>query len=285
MKATLVLSGGGSKGSFQCGAERVLREEQGYEWERIFGVSIGAFNATFLGQGHYQLLTELWGAMRESLVHRKNSPAWVAFKLLAGGAGFYDNRPSRELLRVYADGRHFICPVHVGRVSLTTGAYEQVSNDSPEFFDAVWHSGTMPVIWSPIGPRAWVDGGMRNLTPLGDAMAYDPTEIVVIACSSPSMREVERPGSILSVAKRALVDIAVNEIMVGDVQEALRLNHIVKQASDAGLTLRNRDGKAYRYYPITVIEPEEPLGDSMDFSQDNIRRSMRAGALAARRGM
>lgn len=46
--ATLVLSGGGSKGAFQVGAERVRRQEFGFQSERIFGVSLGALNATLL---------------------------------------------------------------------------------------------------------------------------------------------------------------------------------------------------------------------------------------------
>lgn len=104
--ATLVLSGGGTKGAFQVGAEAVLRREGGFQWERIF--------------------------------------------------------------------------------------------NSPEILDAVWHSATMPVIWEPIGPRALVDGGLRNVTPLGDALDHQPTELVVLNCSPDQPDIAEAPRAVRS---------------------------------------------------------------------------------------
>jgi predicted acylesterase/phospholipase RssA len=56
--ATLVLSGGEAKGAFEVGAEHVLREEKGYTWDRIFGVSVGALNVTLLASERSSNLTE-----------------------------------------------------------------------------------------------------------------------------------------------------------------------------------------------------------------------------------
>ena len=42
------------------------------------------------------------------------------------------------------------------------------------------------------------------------------------------------------------------------------------------------NGKPYRYCPITVLEPVNPMGDTLDFSQESIQRRMRHGEEVAR---
>ncbi|WP_084736427.1 patatin-like phospholipase family protein [Cystobacter ferrugineus] len=284
--ATLVLSGGGAKGAFQIGAERVLREEFGFRWERIFGVSVGALNATLLAQQEYARLMNLWLNIQEEDVYRKFSWPRVAFRLaVQRKLGFYDDSPLRALIQKHASGRSFRTPTHVGRVSLVSGEYELVPSDAPDFLDAVWHSATMPVIWEAIGANAFVDGGLRNVTPLGDALGFNPTEIVVIPCSSGASEQVDRPAHIIDVAKRSLTDITINEILLNDVQEFIRINDLVRQAHTVGLELKKADGSAYRYCPITVLNPQKPLGDTLDFSPTTIRLRMRHGEDIARAAM
>jgi NTE family protein len=281
--ATLVLSGGGAKGAFQVGAERVLREEFGFRWERIFGVSVGALNATLLAQREYARLMDLWLNIREEDIYRKFPWPLVAFRLaLQRKLGFYDDAPLRKLIQKHATGRPFHIPAHVGRVSLVSGEYELVPSSAPDFLDAVWHSATMPVIWEAIGAQAHVDGGLRNVTPLGDALSLNPTEIIVIPCSSAGIDTVKPPTNILDVAKRSLADITLNEILRNDVQEFVRINDLVRQAHEANLTLKKPDGTPYVYCPITVIEPEKPMGDTLDFGQETIRLRMRHGEEIAR---
>ena len=284
--ATLVLSGGGAKGAFQVGAERVLREEFGFRWERIFGVSVGALNAALLAQQEYARLMDLWLNIREEDIYRKFPWPILAIRLaVQHKLGFYDDSPLRKLIQKHATGRPFRIPAHVGRVSLVSGEYELVSSSAPDFLDAVWHSATMPVIWEAIGPLAYVDGGLRNVTPLGDALGFKPTEIIVIPCSSAGIDTVKPPANILDVAKRSLTDITINEILRNDVSEFIRINQLVQQAEAAGLRLKKPDGQPYRYCPITLIEPVKPLGDTLDFSRDVLRMRMSHGEEVARATM
>lgn len=284
--ATLVLSGGGAKGAFQIGAERVLREELGFRWERIIGVSVGALNATLLAQREYARLMDLWMNIREEDIYRKFSWPVVAFRLaVQHKLGFYDDSPLRALIQKHAAGRPFHVPTHVGRVSLVSGEYELINHETPDFLDAVWHSATMPVIWEAIGPQAFVDGGLRNVTPLGDALDFNPREIVVIACSSGKAEQANPPANIIDVAKRSLTDITINEILLNDVDEFVRINNLVRQAHAAGLELKKPDGSVYRHCPITVIQPSKRLGDTLDFSSVTIRLRMRHGEEVARMEM
>jgi NTE family protein len=282
--ATLVLSGGGARGAFQAGAERVLREEFGFHWERIFGVSVGGLNALLLGQQEYGRLMDLWLTIRELDVYRKIPWPMVAFRIgVQKKLGFYDNSPLRALIQRQAAGRPFRVPVHVGRVSLVSGEYEMVTHDAPDFLDAVWQGATLPVLWEAIGSRAYVDGGLRNVTPLGDALSFNPPRIVVILCNSLGPEEVSPPATVLDVARRSLTDIAINEILRNDVEEFVRTNELVMQARDkGGVTLEKPDGTPYVYCPITVLEPKKPMGDSLDFSPETIRLRIRYGEEVAR---
>lgn len=285
--ATLVLSGGGAKGAFQVGAERVLREEHGYEWDRVLGISVGALNATLIAQRRQDALLEIWRSVRKEDVYREFSWLRVAWRLaILRRLGIYDNRPLRDLIQRHAAGHAYRIPAYVGRVSLITGDYDLVSSDAPEstFLDAVWQSATMPIIWEPIGDEAHVDGGLRNVTPLADALALTPApgEIVVIMASTEDLGPADRPRTIVDVAKRSLLDITIHEIMLNDVREFVRINRLVRQAAAAGVTLENDDGVPYRHVPITVIRPVAPLGDTLDFSRTAILARLRAGEEAAR---
>jgi len=284
-RATLVLSGGGTKGAFQVGAEQVLREQGGFEWERVFGVSVGALNGALLAQGEYQRLLDVWRTIRQEDVYRKVWWPVIAWRLAAlRKTGIYDARALRKTIEKNVAGSPFKIPLYVGRVSLTSGAYEVVNSESPDILDAVWHSATMPVIWEPVGTGAWVDGGLRNVTPLGDALDHNPppTALVVINCSPDQPEPAEPPKDIIAAAKRAINDIATNEIMVSDVREFVRINQLVRQARTKGFTLDKDDGTPYHDYDITVIQPRIPLGDTLDFSRELIEQRLEAGRAAAR---
>lgn len=58
-KPGLVLSGGGSRGSYQIGAYRALRDN-GIEICAVVGTSIGAINGAFIAQGDLDLACDVW---------------------------------------------------------------------------------------------------------------------------------------------------------------------------------------------------------------------------------
>jgi hypothetical protein len=65
-------------------------------------------------------------------------------------------------------------------------------------------------------------------------------------------------------------------------RDFLRINHLVRQAEYHGITLYNENGKALKYYECKIIEPEEPLGGTLDFSQASIQQSFKMGVKRAR---
>ena len=90
---------GGAKGAFQVGAERVLREELGFRWKRVFGVSVGALNGALLAQLEYDRLLSVWQTIREQDVYRKVPWPWLAVRLvLQSKPRIYDHKVLRETI-------------------------------------------------------------------------------------------------------------------------------------------------------------------------------------------
>ncbi len=63
MKRALVLSGGGSRGAYECGAWRAL-QEMNIRLDAVYGTSIGAMNAALVAQGDYDVALRLWENIR-----------------------------------------------------------------------------------------------------------------------------------------------------------------------------------------------------------------------------
>jgi NTE family protein len=79
------------------------------------------------------------------------------------------------------------------------------------------------------------------------------------------------------------LDILLNELFLSDMREFLRINALVKEAQAHGITLHNpSNGKPLKYFDCKIIEPDVPLGDTLDFSQDAIQNSLKIGERRAR---
>lgn len=286
-KTALVLSGGGAKGAFECGAEKYAREEKGYRWDLIAGVSVGALNGSMLAMEKFDRLFQIWNTISDDQVYTGGFNLWSGFKLLFGAKSFYGNAPLRRLLEKEFEPDKFKVDLRVGSVSLMSGEYVKFKPDMPNFSQAVLASTVMPIIWEPlyISPQypSMVDGGVRNISPLGDILDDDPQEIVIINCSPEAYNPLPSPpGDILKIGLRTL-DILLNEIFRNDLQEFLRINALVKEAEQLGFKLHNpTNGKELKYFEAKVIEPKAPLGDTLDFSQPSVQRSLHAGWEQAR---
>ena len=59
-KRALVLSGGGTKGVYQCGVVSALRKLGKDNWDIITGTSVGALNAAMLVQGDFDAMEAMY---------------------------------------------------------------------------------------------------------------------------------------------------------------------------------------------------------------------------------
>lgn len=280
-KTALVLSGGGAKGAFQFGAEKYAREVKGYHWDIIAGVSVGALNGTLLAMEKYDRIEEIWNTITADQVYTGGINVWSIIKLLFGAKSVYGNQPLWELLDREVDPDQVKADLRIGVVSLRTGEYVPFRPGDSGFKRAVLASTAIPLVWSPVDVTPeqpdMVDGGVRNYSPLGDVLDANPDEIVIINCSPRDPPVRDKPfKNALEVGMTSL-SLALNEIFITDLREFLRIDHNVQQAEVHGATLTNPDGKVYKRYAHHIIEPVEPLGDTMDFSRATLQRRIEAG--------
>jgi NTE family protein len=281
-KTALVLSGGGARGAFQAAVEKYAREEKGYTWDIIAGVSVGALNATMVAMEKYQRLWEIWNTISNDQVYTGGFNACSAIKVAFGAKSFCGNEPLWKMLQAELDATLIKADLRIGAVSLITGEYVEFNKTEPQFAEAVLASTVMPIVWAPVDISdvypCMVDGGVRNITPIGDVLNAAPDEIVIINCGPQAETcLICSPGNILDIAMRTL-DILLNEVFRNDVQNFLRINALVKEAAAQGVILHNpKNGTPLKYYECKIIEPGFPLDDTLDFSQPAVQRSITAG--------
>jgi NTE family protein len=286
-KIALILSGGGARGAFQVGAEKYAREVKGYHWDIIAGVSVGALNGAMLAMHRYARLMEIWDTISDDQVYTGGFNPISLAKLLLGARSFYSNKPLQRMMKRELEAGRIFDDLHVGAVSLISGEYVQFTKEFLELPNAILASASIPVVWPPvdISPMhpAMVDGGVRNISPVGDVLELEPDEIVIINCSAEQPPILlQAPANVLSIGMRAL-DIMQNEIFVSDIKEFLRINALVKEAEQQGVILHHpRTGKILKCYPCQIIEPDVELGGTLDFSQKVVQAALRAGVRRAR---
>jgi NTE family protein len=280
-KTALVLSGGGAKGAFQLMAEKYAREVKGYHWDMIAGVSVGALNAMLLAQEKYARLEELWRNITREQVYTGKLNFWAILKIAFGAKSVYSNDPLWKIIQQEYEPDKITTDVQVGAVSLMLGQYLRFRPVDPGFERAVLASTSIPLVWSPVDVSTlypqMVDGGVRNISPLGDVLDADPDEVVIINC------DPEEPPVRITPFRNAVdigihtLEIMMNETLVTDIREFIRINRNVQEAAAAGVTLHKENGDPYKYYDYKLIQPDENLGDTLDFSKEVIQMRMDAG--------
>lgn len=281
-KIALILSGGGAKGAFEAAAEKYAREEKGYHWDIIAGVSVGALNGAMLAMEKYPRLWEIWNTISDDQVYTGGFNLWSIIKLAFGAKSFYGNEPLWKSLKAEMEPARIKADLRIGSVSLISGEYFQFTKTEPQLAKAVLASTVMPVIWTPVDIsaeyRSMVDGGVRNITPVGDVLDAAPDEIVIINCGPESETVLSKPpANVVEIGLRTL-DILLNQVFRSDMEQFQRINGLVKEAESHGLPLHNpKNGKVLKYFDCKVIEPIAPLDDTLDFSQPSIQRSIKAG--------
>jgi NTE family protein len=161
----------------------------------------------------------------------------------------------------------------------------------------------MPVFSDPLTTSdgaQWVDGGVRDVTPLGSALELNPRGVIVIRASA-QPKPTTQPkdyDNLIEIGLRA-VDILQQEVSANDLANAALINDMIAAreaqlqalqaigvtGANASSVLRPLDVKLaeYRFAPIRVIEPEENLLDTLKFDPAKIRLAIEAGRAAVAR--
>lgn len=277
-RRAIVLSGGGVKGAYQVGVLTRWMIDQGLDYEILCGVSVGALNTGFIsqyplgdGKRACQNLRDIWAQVNNDRIRKP----WRVFGKLASlwKPSIFNSQPLIDWIMsgisaeaVKKSGR----TVRIGAVAWDTGEFAFGTEQDADFPKWVAASASFPVFLLPveIQGRLWSDGGIRNVTPIGEAIRLGATEIDVVMCSNP---EVPTPWT--TKGKYALpgyairaADLMSDEIIRTDLQVCGLKNDLAKMGED------------YRRVKIRVVQPSSILvEDSLNFDQEAIQRMMAIG--------
>lgn len=268
----LVLSGGGAYGAFEVGALQVLAAA-GCSWNIMAGVSVGAINAAYMAMFEpseqrvgAEGLVRFWERIQGNASIYK--PWWCGRLASLWKGGLYNTAPLDGLIRGAYDAskvRASGVTLSVGAVALGSGEYKALSSDEADFPTCVMASAAMPGIFPPVRMQgaAWVDGGVRDATPIRDVLAMAPDAIDVIITGprgAPPKPSTSQFTNILDVAARS-VSLLADEVFQSDLDLCAKLE-----------------------VPVRVIDPAAHFEhDAFDFDPKHIRALMQQGRERAQR--
>ena len=277
MKA-LVLSGGAVKGAYQVGVLKKWMLEEGRDYEIMCGVSVGALNVSGLAQlplgqpkAAFEKMLKTWEQINTSSVYKQ----WFPFGLVSAfwKTSAFDSQPLIDYIHktldvnaVKSSGRI----VRVGAVCLDTGEQRFGTENDSNLADWVLASSSYPIFLKPIEieGKLWSDGGIANVTPLGEAIRLGATEIDVIMCSNPYLTDFWQSHKMRAVPDMVirLVDLQSDQIMRADL-EMLGLKNDLAQLSPK-----------YNHVKIRLVKPKTSLVEnSLDFSPNVIKNLIEIG--------
>ena len=279
---SLIVSGGGSKGSWQVGVLRKWMLEDKKDYDILCGTSVGAINAAYLSQtptnnpvSAYTSLEQLWKRVDNSKV-KKN---WWLFRELAAlwKTSVYDSSPLQKWIESELDEKAIKNSgkqLRMVSVCWDTGLSVITTEKDDNLAKWVEASSSTPIFMIPINinGKMYTDGGLRNITPLGEAIKAGADDIDIIMCDNPDLPNTFNTTNkkTLDYASRAL-DIMVNQITLADLKICGLKNQLVEL------------NPKYKKINMRLIYPKTQLPfDSGDFSAKSIASMMEMGYTQAK---
>lgn len=263
MKTALVLSGGGAKGTMQFGILKRL-VENGLNPDAVYGTSVGALNAAGFAHLGIEGLQEVWNSIKA----RKHVFEFNLSALWFKSDGVFSSAPLRKLID-QAVSKPARIPAYACKVSLKTGEIAYSQSGSPDYAASVEASACIPGLTNVIDGE-WVDGGVREQSPLKKAIVDGADKIVVILCNP--VRENPDAGSAGNWVQNILrtTDIMAHEIFMNDVATCLHYNR--------------HPALGKKQIELEIYAPHRLVIDSLDFTQDKIQPAINYGYEIAKLG-
>lgn len=298
----IVLSGGGAKGAFQVGVLDALIQDKKVDFNISVGTSTGAIQAAAVAQDDIPRLIQFWTSIQKpDDIYRKRTGKLLS--ILTGAPALYTAEPLKALLaqsidehKIKTSGKR----LRIGIVNLTNGEFKVVGENASNLADWVYASCAMPFVFPPQDSRdalgneeQWVDGGVRDVTPLDAALNERPRAVLVVRASAPAAPKAPKKyGNLVSIGLRA-VDILQNEVSTNDLKDVNLVNQLLNARDRLQLELKALNlsdlqiAKAmaplqtaiaqYHLIPVKVIEPPQNLYDTLDFKPDLIGQAIQMG--------
>ncbi len=201
-KRALVLSGGGSRGAYQLGVWKALREI-GWDFEIVTGASIGALNSAMIAMGDYDKLDQLWANMSPKNVIRteETDPNKVYLQMIKDLAkGGSDTSPLYELVKSTVNEdkiRSSRIKMGISTVELPTIKLKQLpiyEIPNGKLADFLVASATVFPFFKAknIDDKNYADGGYGDNMPINLAIDMGAEEIIAVQIFNSFKRKVKK---------------------------------------------------------------------------------------------
>lgn len=302
----LVLSGGGSRGSWQAGFLKYLGEILSTGFTFISGTSVGSINAVGLAMyppEHFSDATiyvhDLWvnHVTRTSDIWQLRKPLGIP-SLWNPSVG--TNTALEKLLTEVVDVDAVVASgitLRLPAADLETGKLEVFGvGDLARYGIApVMASASFPIAFPPVEIADWwlTDGGVIDMAPLNEAIEAGAEKILVLATRSPdgvAYKPRKEMKNVIGVSGR-VIDVMTQTVLEGDIRvceavnEAVEARELIEECiPNVPNGLRDklqgwidRNDGSKRKVEVEVIGPSKPLGESLDFSGEMMRAQMDQG--------
>ena len=223
--------------------------------------------------------------------------------IITGQPSLYNTDPLRKLLKdaineqkIRASGKR----LRIRVVNITNGQAITVAENAGNLADWVYASCAMPFVFPPLTSKSaqgmeeqWVDGGVRDVTPLDVAFLERPRAILVVRASAPPKPDKPKKyKSLVDIGMRA-VDILSNEVSENDLKNVNLINHLLTARDRQQIALRqlgltaaqietvmrpfHNEIERYRLVPVMVIAPEQNFYDTLEFEPALIDKAIEHG--------
>ncbi len=211
-RKAVVLAGGGSRGAYQIGVWKALRELD-YRYTIVTGTSVGALNGAMMTVGDWEQSEQIWSQISTEKIldytpegdissARVQKKALKAFLHRVIKERSIDQTPLKGLLSQVIDvNKIYDSPVDFGLVTLTYPKLQPVQlfkEQIPKehFIDYLMASSAFfPAMRAyPIENQKFIDGGYYDSMPVQMAIDHGATQVVAVNLNALGIhREVKNP--------------------------------------------------------------------------------------------
>jgi NTE family protein len=320
-KKGLVVGGGGARGAWAVGALHYLLHDLNERYQVVAGTSTGSLIAPLAALGKYdELKTSYTTTSADEILGTrlpwrgdKSNAIWA---LITGKDSVYTSTPLYEtLLKKHLKQEYWdelvdpatTVEVWICAVDLISGKKRYFSPRDPGmtreiFARAIVASCTIPVLMSRAripGELSWfVDGGCRDIVPLGHVIRQGADEIRVITMGTDPLATPGEYGTLDQVLLRTLElfeeETSDNDISTGSLitleldwrdrlREKLRgtfAPSLVDQAfAEVSAQREPMQTECGHYVPVTLkwLRPEVPIGPTHVFNEQQMLEYYMAG--------
>lgn len=220
-KRTLIISGGGARGSWGGGFAKGL-SESGKTYQTVGGTSTGALIMSSVMLNQFNKLEHLFNTIHNEDVYnvnpiRSNGKIRIMksfWRTLKGRSSIGETKNLRKLIEKIFTEEDYNSIQHQQKTlfCVTTNLNTSMmhiksihSNSYTDMLDWIWASASVPVLMKPVHKNGeyWVDGGLTDNVPIDGAIVNGAKKIDVIALFPEKPTTWETSKKIIDIAGRS----------------------------------------------------------------------------------